>query len=93
MVFHQVILWRTQFVFGQDTSFYVPIAIVPVNDALHNGGVTTLHGQTTGSNWQQLADNWQTTGRQRADNGQQRAEKKEATQKNSKNKFSRKVNI
>ena len=28
MVFHQVILWRTQFVFGQDTRFYVPIAIV-----------------------------------------------------------------
>ena len=28
MVFHQVILWRTQFGFGQDTSLYAPIAIV-----------------------------------------------------------------
>ena len=28
MVFHQGIRWRTQFVFGQDASLYVPIAIV-----------------------------------------------------------------
>ena len=32
MVFHQVFLWRAQFVFGQDTSLYAPIAIVLHSD-------------------------------------------------------------
>ena len=37
MGFHQVILWRTQFGFGQDTSLYAPIAIVALDKAVSCG--------------------------------------------------------